>query len=817
MPERAWQARLRRLSTSRARSRGPLDALTPSPLEGTLRIAYVVWDWPALSQTFVLNEIRELLRRGHDVVVYFKTSADPQARLTFEIDAHQVEDADGLCRLLVEHDRQVMHSPFAYPSTTLLVWPASTATGLPFTFMAGGVDVAHYGNIKRNRVGEMASSPRCLGVVTLGTFHRDLLLECGVPSHRIVMERQSAELPRPAPARTGTTRPRLVSVGRFIEKKGLEFLVQAAPQLPDVDVVLYGYGPLEESLRALALDVGAVNVEFAGPIEGQEQLEAAYGSSDLFVLPCVRAENGDLDGLPTVILEAMAAGVPVVTTDAANIPDLVIDGVTGFISRQRDVDSLVAAVRRALGMSPERRGALVGAARRQAEAYANPSRTTETLVRLWRRDSMDIVLVTFDRAGQRSSADTFAIIDRLLRFTSVPFGITVVDNRSDASFVRELSQRYAAEPQVDVVPLRRNVYCGPATNIGFARGRSPYLVYVCSNEGFVLRHGWDHQMIRTIDRTGAAMAGFPVELGGYRTGAELATYPSFKRWRSRAFALDAPDRRFRHIQGGLFILRRDAFESSGGFNRKVPQAGTDIEYSHYLESLGHTLAAVPGLVGCSAKTRPPVLSLVDEFTVAVHPSRAATVGVLDSVVARSVHLCPLCEWTGPAFNDDHCPRCGSSPFSRTAIRLLSLSGQLQTSPRVRVVAREDSLRRALGQLSPNLVVDVVHDESAAAAVLDDLSANPPGLLVVDRYWPTEDGFAGVLPGLVGLAERGVLVAAAADVGATQDRVQRRLAEVGTCVRGDVLDLVSGVCSFDPYPAVLLGFPYGDGALQGIEC
>ena len=144
-----WR-RLRRVPVDGAHDRRSTASLTPARLEGSLRVAYVVWDWPALSQTFVFNEIRELQARGHDVVVFYKVWADQPATLTFDVLAHPVDDAEHLQRLLVEHDRQVMHSPFAYPSTTNLVWPAATATGIPFTFMAGGVDVAHYAGLWRS-------------------------------------------------------------------------------------------------------------------------------------------------------------------------------------------------------------------------------------------------------------------------------------------------------------------------------------------------------------------------------------------------------------------------------------------------------------------------------------------------------------------------------------------------------------------------------------------------------------------------------------------------------------------------------------------
>ena len=818
MPVRLGWRRPRRVPVDRALDRGSAASLTPARLEGSLRIGYVVWDWPALSQTFVLNEIRELQARGHDVVVYFTVWADQRATLTFDVPAHQVEDADQLESLLVEHDRQVMHSPFAYPSATLLVWPAAQATGIPFTFMAGGVDVAHYANIKRNRVGEVASSPECLGVITLGTFHRDLLIECGVPSQRIVMERQSAALPEFHLAEPSTGRATLISVGRFIEKKGLEYLVRAAPSLPDTDIKLFGYGPLEDDLRALAVEVGASNVTFEGSIDGAAALEAVYHSADAFVLPCVRAENGDLDGLPTVLLEAMAAGVPVVTTDAANIPDLVIDGVTGFLSGQRDADALAAAVRRALAMAPERRRALVRAARRQAEAYASPQRTTDTLERLWRRDSLDIVLVTFDRKGYQSAVDTYAIIDRLLQLTSLPFSLTIVDNDSDASFVTSLNRRYADVPQVEIVALDDNVFCGPASNIGFGRGSASYLVYVCSNEGFALRHGWDHQMVRTLERTGAGMGGMPVEIAKHATGTDIATYPSFAVWRNQQFAHDNPERRFRHIQGGLFIVRRDVFESSGGFNPAVPQDGMDVEFSYYLESLGHTLAPIPGVVGISVKTRPPLLSLVDEFSVGVHPSRAATVGVLDDIVSRRVRMCPACEWTGAAFDmGDLCPSCGSNPFSRTAIRLLSQSGQLQKRPRTRIIAHEPSLKASLARLCPDLDAIVCGDHDSAVAALTQVAADGTGLLILDRYW-SSDEFAEIAPMLDALAGAGTLLVVGAPVDADQAGIAGTLAAHGVDpATVQVLDLVSGVCSFDPYPVVLVGSPYSDGPMQGIEC
>lgn len=359
---------------------------TSTPLQAPAdseRVGYVVWDWPALSQTFVVNEVRELLHRGKDVIVYYRVEAETPATLDILVPAHCIADADALALLVREHGRTVLHSPFAYPATTLLTWPCSLATGLPFTFMPGGVDISHYDNMKRNRVGEVASSDSCMGVITLGSYHREFLIEQGVPAEKLRLERQSVDLPTFRPRYEVHARPRAISVARFIEKKGLCHLLDAAATLPGVDFHLYGYGPLERELRVQSARLGLDNVHFEPALVSTEQLHGAYVDADIFVLPCVRAANGDLDGLPTVILEAMASGVPVVSSDISNIPDVIIDGVTGFLATPGNHTSLARCIGDSLAMDATDRRALIDAARKLVEGYAGTTRTVDTLEQLW--------------------------------------------------------------------------------------------------------------------------------------------------------------------------------------------------------------------------------------------------------------------------------------------------------------------------------------------------------------------------------------------------------------------------------------------------
>lgn len=349
------------------------------------RIGYVVWDWPAQTQTFVLNEIRTLIARGADVTVYYKTAAETGATLDFEVPAYPVDDPHALAALVREHGRTVLHSPFAYPATTLMTWPCSMETGIPFTFMPGGVDISHYANMKRNRVGEVASSPNCLGVITLGNYHRDFLIEQGVPADKIVLERQAVALPDFRPRYPMAARPRVICIARFIEKKGIAYLLDAAASIPGADFHLYGYGPLEGDLRERARRLGLSNVHFENPPTNAAVLHAAYRHADIFVLPCVRAANGDLDGLPTVILEAMASGVPVVSNRISNIPDVIVDGATGLLATPGDAASLATKLAQAMAQTSHARRAMIDAARKLVEGYASDERTVTTLERIWAR------------------------------------------------------------------------------------------------------------------------------------------------------------------------------------------------------------------------------------------------------------------------------------------------------------------------------------------------------------------------------------------------------------------------------------------------
>jgi glycosyltransferase involved in cell wall biosynthesis len=642
-----------------------------------LRLAYVLWDYPALSQTFVLTEIEELLDQGHDVRVYFHQAPDRSAEPGFSVPSSRVADAVELAELLREDGRTLVHSHFAYPAARNLAWPAAQAAGIPFTFTVHAVDVFHRANRARNQVAEMAADELCIRVFAIGEFHREFLIAAGVPAAKISIARPAARLTEAAAeaiaGRLGRSRRVVGCITRFVEKKGVDDLIRAAVQLGDqAEIRIYGYGPQEAELLELASQTTGSGVRFMGPLE-RDGLAAALDELDVFVLPCVIDSNDDMDGLPTVIGEAMAAGVPVVTTSISAIGEVVADGTTGFIVPPRSPGQLATKIAEVLAMPAESLGALLAAAAERAASIWDAERTGDVLLDAWLRPPVEIALVTHSRFDERSGATTAEIIRRIYELTSTPFAIRIVDNDSDEAFRAELTAAVAGKDNARLTLLDRNVHWGPGLNLALAGARSDQLIYVCSNEGFVLRLGWERSMLEYMRANrNVAIAGHRVSSPGFPTGAEYVEQPWFAGFRNKWFAERQPEREFCHVQGGIFVLRRSAYERCGGFSERTAQAAADVEYSHYLESLGWNLGEVSGIPSVTKKTRPGLGAHLDEATVAAHPLDLDTVGSASVVARGESSYCNVCGWTGEAFGEGtRCPRCASTPFGRLLFRYLA--------------------------------------------------------------------------------------------------------------------------------------------------
>lgn len=221
------------------------------------------------------------------------------------------------------------------------------------------------------------------GMTTPEAAGRIHIVHCGIDLRRF------SSRPAAAAREEQTGSPvRFVAVGRLVPKKGYVYLVEAARVLEDrsvpFEVTIIGGGPGRELLeeRIAALDVGD-RVKLLGPMP-QEKLLPLLEEADCFVLPCVTAEDGDKDGIPVSLMEAMAFGIPCVSTSLSGIPELIAHEDEGLLVPEKDAGALADALER-LARDPALRERLGVAGRKKVEAGFSLQAQVRELDRLFRQ------------------------------------------------------------------------------------------------------------------------------------------------------------------------------------------------------------------------------------------------------------------------------------------------------------------------------------------------------------------------------------------------------------------------------------------------
>lgn len=740
------------------------DLVTAPPAERRpLRIAYFLWQFPVLSETFVVNELRILVEQGHDVQVFCR-HANEGVHLDFPISWEAVASPEELAARLIETEREIVHSHFVYPTVTKMLWPACEIAGVPFTFIAHAIDIFRFKNDEVNQIGAVAASEWCRTVFVPSEFHRRFVVSRGVPVEKTCVNPNGIDpelYGAAADQRPGRELSFTVcAVHRFTEKKGLESLIRAAKVLASdgIEFHIYGYGPLEAQFRSVIEAEGISNVELRGALSSRAELLEVFAEHDLFACPSVRASDGDMDGIPTVLMEAMAAGLPVLTTSLSGIPDLVQDGVTGWIS-EPDPMSVARAIREFYSRPSGRVAAVAGAAKRRIAGGFNVRDLTEVLLRVWRNERFDVVIVTWNNLSE-----LVEVVERLLRYTDTPFHLIVFDNNSSLSVLAYLSGLYARRSNVTLILNRDNVMVGPGTNVALEHGNSDYAFYFCAKEGFLVRRGWEREPLRYMQQNpNVGMGGSMAYSPKYLTGAMYPVgVPVFDKFRNQEFAAANPDRTFCHVQGGLFVLRREMYSEIGGFSLDVPHNHTDVEYSYFAESCGWSLSDVPGILAVYVKARPTLAELIDEGPAALHPPRLAELEVYDAIASASVNHCGICTWTGDSFtiagSAELCPDCNSTEEDRATFKYFAGSTLLNRSLLAVGFAISPGLTKFWNRQFKGLkVADWNLDAAMAAIDVAEPSADL-GLAYFGSKIPDGAGLASFIEGLAAkLADAGSIV------------------------------------------------------------
>src|SRR5437870_1726244 len=330
----------------------PAEGLVPEPLAGaTLTAAHF---WKALHEAGKV--LPNLWTRCAEL-------GDEEARHMYQA----VHLAREVRRKTLHH----LHAPFASEAATVARL-ASRLAGIPYSFTARAKDIFHKSvraEDLRRKLGDAA------GVITISDYHLDYLRSSYGPlaAHvqRIYNGLDLEEFPYRAPV---DRPPVIVAVGRLVEKKGFDDLIDACGLLVDRDRLfrcrIIGAGTLRPVLQAqierLALQG---RVELAGPVPQGEVIKEMHNAAVLAV-PCIIGADGDRDGLPNVMQEALALGTPVISTDVTGIPEVVRDGETGLQVPQHDAAALASALERLLA-DAALRVRLAAAGRRLIEAEFN--------------------------------------------------------------------------------------------------------------------------------------------------------------------------------------------------------------------------------------------------------------------------------------------------------------------------------------------------------------------------------------------------------------------------------------------------------------
>lgn len=240
-----------------------------------------------------------------------------------------------------------IHSQWIHSGGTVAMY-AAWLLGVPFSF------TGHAADLFRERAALEDKIRRASFIVCISSFHRQFFLEHGARPEQLITVYCGIDTAHFSPVRRVKEpgqRYRILSAGRLVEKKGFDWLIRACSILKDRGVdfecVIGGSGPLEETLRRQIKEAGLSDrIELPGTMLKQEDIPAFMRTGDVYCLPCVWAADNDVDGLPQMLMEAMACGIPCISTRLVGIPDLVVHEQTGLLVEPKQAEPLADALER---------------------------------------------------------------------------------------------------------------------------------------------------------------------------------------------------------------------------------------------------------------------------------------------------------------------------------------------------------------------------------------------------------------------------------------------------------------------------------------
>ncbi len=360
-----------------------------------MNIVYCLVSFPKLSESFVLNEIYELEQKGHNVAVCALNNPNGDIiheefnKLDIPINYIEKPSFSDIAELIstkwihprilkdtfyrappkrhaanliraknciefvdsLDWEPNHFHSHFAAISNFVALY-ASDYYQVPFTI------TTHAYDLYKDPVGAYTTQllQQANRIVTISEYNKEYIREKFAPEASIDIVRAGIRPEKFAP--TGETDPnRILTISRFVEKKGLSYALEAVniatEELPDLEYHIIGSGELKSDLVQKTEKLGIEeNVTFLDNVS-DERLVAELDKARCFLLPCVIAKSGDRDGIPVVLMEAMAMKTPPVSTTVSGIPELIDHEENGLLTEAKNPKATADALISLLGNDSE--------------------------------------------------------------------------------------------------------------------------------------------------------------------------------------------------------------------------------------------------------------------------------------------------------------------------------------------------------------------------------------------------------------------------------------------------------------------------------
>lgn len=410
-----------------------------------MKIAFVVLGFPELSQTFILNQIVGLIERGHSVDIYAlkgsevgtskvhpdvekyqlltrtyyysvpnipknilwrfikgfgllsaKLYASPQVWLR-SLNIFQYKHAKSLRPLykvipLLEKPNHydIVHCQFGVCGLEAMPLRKFGLLQGKLVVSFRGFDISEFVQQYGGEVYQQLFTVSDFFLTNCDYF-RQRLLKLGCPENKVMVHRSGLDCERfifNPPRIDLASTIQIVTSGRLVEKKGIEYAIRAVAKLsksrPNIEYKIIGDGLLRQELQQLIEELDAVDtIKLLGWKDQQEIIEFLK-KSHIFIAPSVTAKSGDQDAPVNVLKEAMAIGLPVISTYHGGIPELIQDDVSGFLVPERNADAIAEKISYLMD-NPQIWASITRAARDQVEENYNLHKLNDELVDIYQQ------------------------------------------------------------------------------------------------------------------------------------------------------------------------------------------------------------------------------------------------------------------------------------------------------------------------------------------------------------------------------------------------------------------------------------------------